>query len=81
MSTGFKSQSWLGLDPSVVKGKIHWKSYEPKAWEETTVDTMINIAESTIALTSLLGSLSREKKADALKIGADTFITTDEDTE
>ncbi|KAK5261151.1 hypothetical protein LTR40_002751 [Exophiala xenobiotica] len=41
MSTDYKFQGWLGLDPEAVKGKMVWKEYEPKPWEETDVDIKI----------------------------------------
>ena len=41
MSTPYKFQGWLGLDPSSVEGKMQWKEYEPKTWEETDVDIKV----------------------------------------
>ncbi|KAF6237535.1 hypothetical protein HO173_004425 [Letharia columbiana] len=41
MSTSYKFQGWLGLDPSSVKGNMKWQGYEPKTWEETDVDIKI----------------------------------------
>ncbi|KIW18351.1 hypothetical protein PV08_02639 [Exophiala spinifera] len=41
MSTDYKFQGWLGLDPESVKGKMVWKEYEPKPFEETDVDIKI----------------------------------------
>ncbi len=41
MSTDYKFQGWLGFDPESVKGKMVWKEYEPKPWEETDVDIKI----------------------------------------
>lgn len=41
MSTDHKFQGWLGLDKDSVKGKMVWKGYEPKPFEETDVDIKI----------------------------------------
>lgn len=41
MSTSYKFQGWLGLDPSSVKGNMKWQGYEPKTWEETDVDIKV----------------------------------------
>ena len=41
MSTSYKFQGWLGLDPSSVEGNMKWQNYEPKTWEETDVDIKV----------------------------------------
>ncbi|KAL2430389.1 NADP-dependent alcohol dehydrogenase 6 [Exophiala dermatitidis] len=41
MSTDYKFQGWLGLDPDSVNGKMVWKEYEPKPFEENDVDIKI----------------------------------------
>ncbi|KAI1616908.1 zinc-binding alcohol dehydrogenase [Exophiala viscosa] len=41
MSTDYKFQGWLGLDPDCVKGKMVWKEYEPKEFDENDVDIKI----------------------------------------
>ncbi|KAG8533708.1 uncharacterized protein KY384_001449 [Bacidia gigantensis] len=42
MTTDYKFAGWLGESPESVKGKMVWKEYEPKAWEETNVDIEIS---------------------------------------
>ncbi|KAL4816754.1 chaperonin 10-like protein [Aspergillus spinulosporus] len=42
MSTDYKFEGWLGLDTSSVDGKMQWKEFEPKPWEETDVDIKIS---------------------------------------
>ncbi|CAO1605410.1 hypothetical protein XANCAGTX0491_008928 [Xanthoria calcicola] len=44
MSTDYKFQGWMGLDPSAVDGNMRWQSYEPKPWQETDVDIKITHA-------------------------------------
>ncbi|KAL8864493.1 MAG: hypothetical protein Q9174_007333 [Haloplaca sp. 1 TL-2023] len=34
MTTDYKFQGWMGLDPSAAKGNMKWQSYEPKTWDE-----------------------------------------------
>ncbi|KAL2869687.1 NAD(P)-dependent alcohol dehydrogenase [Aspergillus lucknowensis] len=41
MSTDYKFEGWLGLDASSADGKMQWKEFEPKPWEETDVDIKI----------------------------------------
>ncbi|KAL4865409.1 hypothetical protein BDV12DRAFT_174675 [Aspergillus spectabilis] len=41
MSTDYKFEGWLGLDASSAEGKMEWKEFEPKPWEETDVDIKI----------------------------------------
>ena len=36
-----KFQGWLGLDKEAANGKMVWKSFEPKSFEETDVDIKI----------------------------------------
>ena len=35
-------EGWLGLTADSVKGKLEWKPYTPKKWEETDVDIKIS---------------------------------------
>ena len=42
MSTDYKFEGWLGLDASSIDGKMQWKEFEPKPWEETDVDIKIS---------------------------------------
>lgn len=42
MTTQYKFQGWLGLDPSSAQGNMQWKEYEPKTWEETDVDIKVS---------------------------------------
>ncbi|KAI4283124.1 MAG: hypothetical protein L6R38_002388 [Xanthoria sp. 2 TBL-2021] len=44
MSSDYKFQGWMGLDPSAVDGNMKWQSYEPKPWQETDVDIKITHA-------------------------------------
>jgi hypothetical protein len=41
MSTSYKFQGWLGLDPNSANGNMVWQEYEPKPFEETDVDIRI----------------------------------------
>lgn len=41
MSTDYKFQGWMGLDPSAADGNMKWQAYEPKTWQETDVDIKI----------------------------------------
>lgn len=41
MSSSYKFQGWLGLDKDSANGKMVWKEFEPKAFEETDVDIKI----------------------------------------
>ena len=41
MSTDYKFQGWMGLDPSAVDGNMKYQSYEPKNWEEMDIDIKI----------------------------------------
>ncbi|KAK1148506.1 hypothetical protein N8T08_009512 [Aspergillus melleus] len=40
-ATDYKFEGWMGLDSSAVEGKMVWKEFEPKPWEETDVDIKI----------------------------------------
>lgn len=40
-ATDYKFEGWLGLDASSAEGKMVWKEFEPKPWEETDVDIKI----------------------------------------
>lgn len=42
MSTDYKFEGWMGLDPKSVDGNMKWQSYEPKPWEESDVDIKIS---------------------------------------
>jgi alcohol dehydrogenase (NADP+) len=37
----YKFEGWIGLDASSAEGKMVWKEFEPKPWEETDVDIKI----------------------------------------
>ncbi|KAL4808086.1 chaperonin 10-like protein [Aspergillus unguis] len=37
----YKFEGWLGLDATAAEGKMQWKEFEPKPWEETDVDIKI----------------------------------------
>lgn len=41
MATDYKFEGWVADDPSSVDGKMVWREYEPKVWEETDVDIKI----------------------------------------
>lgn len=41
MAQGYKFQGWLGLDKDSAKGKMVWKPFEPKPFEETDIDIKI----------------------------------------
>lgn len=41
MSSDYKFQGWLGLDKDSADGKMVWKEYEPKPFEENDVDIRI----------------------------------------
>lgn len=41
-ATDYKFTGWLGLDKDSVNGKMVWKEFEPKPWEETDVDIKIS---------------------------------------
>ncbi|KAL3480874.1 chaperonin 10-like protein [Aspergillus californicus] len=38
----YKFEGWLGLDSGSVNGKMEWKEFDPKPWEETDVDIKIS---------------------------------------
>ncbi|KAI9372970.1 chaperonin 10-like protein [Aspergillus egyptiacus] len=40
--TDYKFEGWLGLDATSADGKMEWKEFTPKAWEETDVDIKIS---------------------------------------
>ncbi|BCS17337.1 NAD(P)-dependent alcohol dehydrogenase [Aspergillus puulaauensis] len=42
MTTDYKFEGWLGLDASAADGKMQWKEFEPKPWEETDIDVKIS---------------------------------------
>ena len=41
MPTNYKFQGWLGLDKDSANGKMVWKAFEPKPFEDTDVDIKI----------------------------------------
>ncbi len=41
MATDYKFEGWLGEDAGAVDGKMVWKEFEPKKWEENDVDIKI----------------------------------------
>ncbi|KAF4124682.1 alcohol dehydrogenase (NADP+) [Geosmithia morbida] len=41
MSTDYKFEGWLGLDPDSAKGNMKWGEFEPKKWTEDDVDIKI----------------------------------------
>lgn len=41
MTTDYKFEGWVGLDSSAADGKMQWKEFTPKEWEETDVDIKI----------------------------------------
>ncbi|KAM4060691.1 alcohol dehydrogenase groES-like domain-containing protein [Hirsutella rhossiliensis] len=41
VTTEYKFEGWMGLDPSSVEGNMVWREFEPKPWEETDVDIKI----------------------------------------
>ena len=41
MSNDYKFQGWLGLDKDSANGKMVWKEFAPKPFEETDVDIKI----------------------------------------
>ena len=42
MATDYTFEGWVSEGPSSVDGKMIWKRYEPKAWEETDIDIRIS---------------------------------------
>lgn len=40
-STDYKFEGWMGLDKEAGEGKMVWKEFEPKEWEETDVDIRV----------------------------------------
>lgn len=40
-STNYKFQGWLGLDKDSANGKMEWREFEPKQFQETDVDIKI----------------------------------------
>jgi D-arabinose 1-dehydrogenase-like Zn-dependent alcohol dehydrogenase len=42
MTADYKFEGWLGLDASAADGKMQWKEFEPKPWEETDIDVKIS---------------------------------------
>ncbi|KAL6411815.1 alcohol dehydrogenase-like protein [Ilyonectria robusta] len=47
----YKFEGWVGLDPSAADGKMEWRPFEPKPWEETDVD--VKVTHSSICGTDL----------------------------
>lgn len=41
MTTDYKFEGWLGLDPSAAEGNMQWGEFEPKKWTEDDVDIQI----------------------------------------
>ncbi|PQE23107.1 hypothetical protein CJF32_00004510 [Rutstroemia sp. NJR-2017a WRK4] len=41
MSTDYKFEGWMGLDPGCVNGKMVWQGFEPKPFEENDIDIQI----------------------------------------
>lgn len=41
MATDTAFEGWVGEDASSAKGKMVWKQYTPKLWEETDVEIKI----------------------------------------
>ncbi|KAM3537958.1 hypothetical protein ARSEF1564_009121 [Beauveria bassiana] len=41
VAADYKFEGWLGEDAESVKGKMVWKEFEPKTWEENDVDIKI----------------------------------------
>jgi alcohol dehydrogenase (NADP+) len=37
----YKFEGWLGLDASSADGKMQWKEFQPKEWEETDIDIKV----------------------------------------
>ncbi|KAF1815199.1 putative zinc-binding alcohol dehydrogenase [Eremomyces bilateralis CBS 781.70] len=37
----YKFEGWVGVDKSAADGKMVWKEFQPKAWEETDVDIKV----------------------------------------
>lgn len=40
--TDYKFVGWLGLDKDSVDGKMTWKEFDPKPWEENDIDIKIS---------------------------------------
>ena len=47
----YKFEGWLGLDKDSASGKMVWKDFEPKTWEETDLD--IQVTHSGVCGTDL----------------------------
>lgn len=41
MSTDYKFEGWMGDDASSSEGKMVWREFQPKTWEETDVDIKV----------------------------------------
>lgn len=41
MATDYKFAGWMAEDPASIEGKMVWKEYQPKEWEETDIDIKI----------------------------------------
>lgn len=39
--TDYKFEGWVADDPTAVDGKMVWKEFEPKPWEETDIDIKV----------------------------------------
>lgn len=37
----YNFEGWMGLDASAADGKMVWKRFEPKPWEETDIDIKV----------------------------------------
>ena len=40
-NTDYKFEGWMGLDSGAADGKMVWKEFQPKEWEETDVDIKV----------------------------------------
>jgi D-arabinose 1-dehydrogenase-like Zn-dependent alcohol dehydrogenase len=47
----YKFEAWVAEDISAAEGKMVWKEYQPKTWEERDLD--IKISHSAICSTDL----------------------------
>ncbi|KAK7413616.1 hypothetical protein QQX98_007479 [Neonectria punicea] len=41
VETDYTFEGWMGDDPSAAEGKMIWRNYEPKPWEESDIDIRI----------------------------------------
>ena len=42
MSSNYRFQGWLGFDKSSAEGKMVWREFEPKPFEDSDVDIKIS---------------------------------------